>query len=161
MKYKTIRDEWTALDNKRSAILNRCEDYARWTLPYLFPQRGTTEQEELSVAAGSIGARSVNHLANKLVSTLFVPYRPFFRLTIDENMRAKVKAALQMTDAQIDEIKAGKEKLMNSAQALFSKVYEQAQAAGAAGAQGGAQGAADAGSAPHDDNVVDGDFKEV
>ena len=67
----------------------------------------------------------------------------------------------QMTDAQIDEIKAGKEKLMNSAQALFSKVYEQAQAAGAAGAQGGAQGAADAGSAPHDDNVVDGDFKEV
>jgi len=102
MKYKTIRDEWTALDNKRSAILNRCEDYARWTLPYLFPQRGTTEQEELSVAAGSIGARSVNHLANKLVSTLFVPYRPFFRLTIDENMRAKVKAALQMTDAQID-----------------------------------------------------------
>ena len=66
-----------------------------------------------------------------------------------------------MTDAQIDEIKAGKEKLMNSAQALFSKVYEQAQAAGAAGAQGGAQGAADAGSAPHDDNVVDGDFQEV
>ena len=27
--------------------------------------------------------------------------------------------------------------------------------------RGGAQGAADAGSAPHDDNVVDGDFKEV
>ena len=93
---------------------------------------------------------------------------------IDANDKAEVEADLnalkeainkapidQMTDAQIDEIKAGKEKLMNSAQALFSKVYEQAQAAGAAGAQGGAQGAADAGSAPHDDNVVDGDFKEV
>ena len=93
---------------------------------------------------------------------------------IDANDKAAVEADLnalkeainkapidQMTDAQIDEIKAGKEKLMNSAQALFSKVYEQAQAAGAAGAQGGAQGAADAGSAPHDDNVVDGDFKEV
>ena len=93
---------------------------------------------------------------------------------IDANDKAAVEADLnalkeainkapidQMTDAQIDEIKAGKEKLMNSAQALFSKVYEQAQAAGAAGSQGGAQGAADAGSAPHDDNVVDGDFKEV
>ena len=93
---------------------------------------------------------------------------------LDANDKAEVEADLnalkeainkapidQMTDAQIDEIKAGKEKLMNSAQALFSKVYEQAQAAGAAGAQGGAQGAADAGSAPHDDNVVDGDFKEV
>ena len=94
---------------------------------------------------------------------------------IDANDKAAVEADLnalkeainkapidQMTDAQIDEIKAGKEKLMNSAQALFSKVYEQAQAAGAAGEhRGGAQGAADAGSAPHDDNVVDGDFKEV
>ena len=42
-----------------------------------------------------------------------------------------------MTDAQVEEIKAAKEKLMNSAQKLFAKVYEQAQAAqGAAGAQG-------------------------
>ena len=65
----------------------------------------------------------------------------------------------QMTDAQIEEIKAGKEKLMASAQALFAKVYEAAQ--GAAGAQGGAQAGPDMGSAPHDDNVVDGDFKEV
>ena len=40
----------------------------------------------------------------------------------------------QMTDAQIEDIKSGKEKLMNSAQALFAKVYEQAQSA--AGAQG-------------------------
>ncbi len=66
----------------------------------------------------------------------------------------------QMTDAQVEEIKAGKEKLMASAQALFSKVYEAAQ--GAAGAQGGSQQAGpDMGGAPHDDNVVDGDFKEV
>ena len=66
----------------------------------------------------------------------------------------------QMTDAQVDEIKAGKEKLMASAQALFAKVYEAAQ--GAAGAQGGPQPGPDMGAgAPHDDNVVDGDFKEV
>ena len=39
-----------------------------------------------------------------------------------------------MTDEQVAEIKAAKEKLMESAQKLFAKVYEQAQ--GAAGAQG-------------------------
>ena len=39
----------------------------------------------------------------------------------------------QMTDAQIDEIKSAKEKLMTSAQALFTKVYEQAQGAQQAG----------------------------
>ena len=69
-----------------------------------------------------------------------------------------------MTDAQIDDLKAGKEKLMNSAQKLFAKVYEQAQgAAGAAGAgpdMGQAAGGSTAGSAP-DDDVVDGDYREV
>ena len=60
------------------------------------------------------------------------------------------------TEAQVEELKAGKEKLMNSAQQLFSKMYEQAQAAGAQGA-GPDMGA---GSKPEDD-VVDGDFTEV
>ena len=61
-----------------------------------------------------------------------------------------------MTDAQVEDIKAGKEKLMNSAQALFSKVYEAAQ--GAANAQGAA--GTNAG-ANNNDDVIDGDFKEV
>ena len=72
--------------------------------------------------------------------------------------------AEQMTDAQIDEIKAAKEKLMNSAQKLFAKVYEQAQAAqGAAGAQGqaGPQAGQSASQAGYGDDVVDGDYKEV
>ena len=70
-----------------------------------------------------------------------------------------------MTDAQIADLKAGKEKLMESAQKLFAKVYEQAQgAAGAAGAAGAGpdmSGAGAAGSAPQDDDVVDGDYREV
>ena len=94
---------------------------------------------------------------------------------IDANDKAAVEADLNalkeainrapidnMTDAQVEDIKAGKEKLMNSAQALFSKVYEAAQ--GAANAQGaaGAQGAGAAGSnAGSNDDVIDGDFKEV
>ena len=67
----------------------------------------------------------------------------------------------QMTDAQVEEIKAGREKLMNSAQKLFAKVYEQAQAAGQAGPNPGA-GASNNGVANYNnDDVVDGDFKEV
>ena len=69
--------------------------------------------------------------------------------------------AEQMTDAQIDEIKAGREKLMNSAQKLFAKVYEQAQQsnAGQAGPNPGA--GAGSGTQGGNDDVVDGDFKEV
>ena len=69
-----------------------------------------------------------------------------------------------ITDAQIAEIKAGKEKLSESAQKLFTKMYEQAGAA-AQGAQGaGAQAGPEAGPAPdgfQGDDVVDGDYKEV
>ena len=73
-----------------------------------------------------------------------------------------------VSDAQLADLKAGKEKLMASAQKLFAKVYEQSQAgAGAAGAgagfdpNAGAAGAGNTGSAPADDDVVDGDFREV
>ncbi len=70
-----------------------------------------------------------------------------------------------MTDAQVEEIKAGKEKLMESAQKLFTKMYEQAgAAAGAAGAGPQAGPTPEAGPAPegfNGDDVVDGDYKEV
>ena len=95
---------------------------------------------------------------------------------IDATEKAAVEADIQalkdtlaksnpeeMTDAQVEEIKAGKEKLMASAQQLFTKMYEQAgAAAGAAGAQGGPT--PEAGPAPegfNGDDVVDGDYKEV
>ena len=70
----------------------------------------------------------------------------------------------EMTEAQVAEVKAAQEKLTASAQALFTKVYEQAQAAaGAAGAgpdMGGAQTDA-GGTAGAADDVVDGDYREV
>ena len=73
-----------------------------------------------------------------------------------------------LTDEQVAEIKAGKEKLTESAQKLFTKMYEQAgAAAGAQGAQGaGPQADASAGAGPapegfQGDDVVDGDYKEV
>ena len=76
-------------------------------------------------------------------------------------LKATVSAigANEPTEAQVEELKAGKEKLMNSAQQLFQKMYEQAQ--GAAGAQGAGPDMNAGGAAPHDDDVVDGDFTEV
>ena len=66
-----------------------------------------------------------------------------------------------MTEADVEEIKAAKEKLMTDSQALFTKMYEQAQAAGA-GQAGPDMSGADmgAGSSANDD-VVDGDYREV
>ncbi len=68
-----------------------------------------------------------------------------------------------LNDDQVANIKSLKEKLMNSAQGVFTKMYEQAQAAQGAAGQGAAAGQQDGGaqSAGNDDNVVDGDYKEV
>ncbi|MDR1800704.1 MAG: molecular chaperone DnaK [Lachnospiraceae bacterium] len=70
-----------------------------------------------------------------------------------------------LTDAQITDLKAAKEKLMESSQKLFTKLYEQAgAAAGAAGGPTPDMGGETAGAAPEGfsgDDVVDGDYKEV
>ncbi|MCI8549841.1 MAG: molecular chaperone DnaK [Lachnospiraceae bacterium] len=85
------------------------------------------------------------------------------KAAVEEDIKA-LKAVVEATangeisDAQLDELKAGREKLMNSAQALFAKMYEQAQ--GAAGAQGAGPDMG-AGNAGADDDVVDADYKEV
>ena len=72
----------------------------------------------------------------------------------------------EMSDSDVDELKAAKEKLTQSAQSVFTKMYEQAAQAqqgaqGAAGPDMNAQaGSSNAGSSA-DDDVIDGDFREV
>ena len=71
----------------------------------------------------------------------------------------------EMSDSDVDELKAAKEKLTQSAQSVFTKMYEQAAQAqqgaqGAAGPDMNAQAGSNAGSNA-DDDVIDGDFREV
>ena len=99
---------------------------------------------------------------------------------IDANDKAAMEADLQalkdilakhpdadnMSDSDVDEIKSAKEKLMESAQKLFAKVYENAQAAGAGSSAGpdytnaSSSGSDDASDSAGPD-VVDGDYREV
>ena len=71
----------------------------------------------------------------------------------------------EMSDSDVDELKAAKEKLTQSAQSVFTKMYEQAAQAqqgaqGVAGPDMNAQAGSNAGSNA-DDDVIDGDFREV
>ena len=93
---------------------------------------------------------------------------------VDASEKATVEADIQalkdilakstpetMTDADVEEIKAAKEKLMTDAQGVFTKMYENI-AAQQQGAQGGPT--PEAGPAPegfNGDDVVDGDYKEI
>ncbi|SFK76666.1 molecular chaperone DnaK [Lachnospiraceae bacterium KH1T2] len=82
-----------------------------------------------------------------------------------KDVLAKHPDASNMTDADVDEIKAAKSKLEQSAQQLFTKMYENMQQqAGAQGQAGPDMGAGNA--QQNNDNgagpdVVDGDYREV
>ena len=95
---------------------------------------------------------------------------------IDANDKAAVEADLnalkdllsqtanaeEMTDSQVADIKAAQEKMMESAQKLFAKMYEQTQQAG--GQAGPAPDMNMGGSSTNtgsNDDVVDADYKEV
>ena len=96
---------------------------------------------------------------------------------LDANDKAAVEADLNalkdllsqtanvesMTDAQVADIKAAQEKMMESAQKLFSKMYEQTQGGQAGPNPGNMGGASSQGGneAGYGDDVVDADYKEV
>ncbi len=71
----------------------------------------------------------------------------------------------ELSESQVADMKAAQEKLMQSAQKVFAKMYEQAGAAAGAGAGDdmGSAGGADMGGTDsyNTDDVVDGDYKEV
>jgi hypothetical protein len=106
----SLAQRWATLEALKSSIHSRCEEYAGWTLPYIFTQQTQTENTELQGPLDSIGARCVNHLANKLVSTLFTPYRSFFRISVTREAQAQLEFQLgdrQLKQAAMVEIEAG------------------------------------------------------
>ncbi len=68
-----------------------------------------------------------------------------------------------VSESEVAELNAAKEQLMQSAQNVFQKMYENAQAAGAGPDMGAGAGAAgpDMGTQDGADDVVDGDYREV
>mgnify|MGYP001577236353 CR=1 FL=1 len=96
-KTEKLSSRWNTLEGKKTNLIRRCEDYAMWTLPYIFP-RTNIKDTELQGAMDSIGARAVNHLSNKLIMTLFAPSQPFFRLTVSDQVSDELAAQAEQGD---------------------------------------------------------------
>ena len=93
---------------------------------------------------------------------------------IDESEKAAVQADIDklkelvektnpesISESEVAELNAAKEQLMQSAQNVFQKMYESAQAAGAGPDMGAAGPDMGAGAQDSADDVVDGDYREV
>lgn len=94
----SLQQRFQTLDNKKTSLYRRCEEYATWTLPYVFPILGNKDGEQQG-PTDSTGPQAVNNLSNKLVMTLFPPHSPFFRLNVSDDV----------IDELAEEAKAGDE----------------------------------------------------
>lgn len=132
VKQQSLRYRWEQLSliGDKTTIMKNCEKYAGWTLPYLFPDDNLSASVELPVEIDSIGAQGVNHLANRIISTLFPPRSLFFRLRIDQEMRDLIEAALAEASggqASSEDLKAALQAQLQEAQSVLTKAENKAQ----------------------------------
>ena len=141
---KAVREaaEYEAQDKKRKEAIDARNDADSFVFQ---------TQQALDQVGGNLDAADKSEVENDMNAV---------KSFLDAHQNAE-----DMTEADVTELKSLQEKLTQSAQKVFAKMYEQAQAAqGAAGAgpDMGNMGGADAGNtATADDDVVDADFKEV
>lgn len=104
-----LKTDFMKLDGLRGDLIERCEQYAGWTIPHLFP-RDEVSMDEMQYDYQSVGAQAVTHLANKIMMTLFQPSQPFFRLNLSQTQINEIKATTNLTPASIEETLAKAEK---------------------------------------------------
>lgn len=88
VKYSTLFDRY-----QDSTVLQKSEQYAKWTLPALMAgmnSKNSNELERLERDYQDIGALLVNNLSTKLTALLF-PTRPFFKIKASPRILASGK----------------------------------------------------------------------
>lgn len=84
MSKGTAQGRYEQLTTERQSFLTRGRACSELTIPSLLPPEGSNSNTEFKTPHQSIGARGVNHLANKFLVALFPPNAPFFRLTVSD-----------------------------------------------------------------------------
>lgn len=93
MSQETAKQLWTRLDAVRQPMLTRLEGYAGLTIPRLMEALGADEKNStVNRDHQSVGAQGVNHLANRVMLTMFSPSRPFIRLALSDADKAALIA---------------------------------------------------------------------
>lgn len=90
--FETASQVWSKLDGRRQPMIDRAERYAALTIPTVcLPDGFIPESMDITHDWQSLGAQATNHVVNKLMTAMFAPSRPFFRVA--EGKRTKAMAA--------------------------------------------------------------------
>lgn len=100
-----LKNEFHSGSAYRESVISRCEKYAGWTIPSVFPLSEVTDGEEMQRDYQSVGAQAVTNLSNKIMMALFPPAKPFFRLQLTDGQKAELEAA-SLSEAAIEEASA-------------------------------------------------------
>lgn len=107
----TAKERYVALEKDRQCFLDRAEQCAEVTLPYLMPPAGMRNQV-LPTPWQAMGAKGVNGLASKMLLALMPPSEPFFKFDMadveldkatgrDPDMRAAIEKGLVRVEQAI------------------------------------------------------------
>lgn len=88
----TAKARYSALEQDRSAYLDRGRACAKLTIPHLLPAEGSDGSTSFSTPEQSLGARGVNNVAAKLNMALFPPNAPYFKMEVDEMLAKELTA---------------------------------------------------------------------
>lgn len=78
---ETPSSRFTELDGLRTAFIDRCERYSQLTIRKICPDENYDQiNDDNRNDWQSVGATAVNHMANRMMLTMFAPSRPNFRL---------------------------------------------------------------------------------
>jgi hypothetical protein len=103
-----LKNEFYGGSAYRESVISRCERYAGWTIPSVFPMSEITDSEEMQRDYQSVGAQAVTNLSNKMMMALFPPAKPFFRLQLTDEQTAELvadglnAAAIEEASAEVE-----------------------------------------------------------
>lgn len=101
---------WQRLSGLKEPLMTRVERYAALTIPKVcLPTGFNVESMDQSHDYQSLGAQAVNHVVNKLMTAMFAPSRPFFRVAAQDSV-AKQAEQMQITETELNTILAKMER---------------------------------------------------
>ena len=120
---ESAKARFDKLDGDRDTSLDRARQCAKLTIPSVLPEDGHDEDTRLETPYQATGARLVNNLSSKLLLTLLPPNTPFFRLLMDDEIKAGLEAEGDSGVKKTDEVEA---KLIGVEQAIMKQIEREA-----------------------------------
>ena len=123
LEQESAKERFDKLDGDRDTLLARARQCAKLTIPSVLPDDGHDEDTRLETPYQSTGARLTNNLSAKLLLTLLPPNTPFFRLLMDNEVKATLEAEGEDGVKKSDEAES---KLIGVEQAIMKQIEREA-----------------------------------